>query len=183
MAGKFILASALLITLALSFHSNFARAEDWSLKSSDGKYRAGLSFSDKATPSDAGLPLYPGATQTRDDRPDGDSVNMGFWGGTFGLKIVVVKLETSDSVEKVAAFYQPALSEYGEVLDCSKAETHQGDVERKARKALTCEKDKPRRNGQLLKSGTRDKQHIVSIKPSGKGATFELIYIEKKGAD
>ena len=183
MAGKFILASTLLTALALTFHGTSAYAEDSPQKSGEGKFRAGLSFSDKATASDAGLPLYPGATTARDEKHDGEGVNMGFWGGSFGLKIVVVKLETPDSVDNVATFYQPALAEYGVVLDCSKTETHQGDRDRKARKALTCEKDKPRKNSQLFKSGTRDKQHIVSIKPSGTGATFELIYIEKKGVD
>jgi hypothetical protein len=33
----------------------------------------------------------------------------------------------------------------------------------------------------LFKAGTKEKQHIVSIEPSSKGANFALVYLWVKG--
>jgi len=182
MAIRIFGTAALMAALLLAGHSAGAQESSTPGKSGEKKFSAGLSFSDKAKAEDTGMPLYPGATPHRDEKHDVDGVNLGFWGGSFGLKIVVVKLETEDSVESVAAFYQPALAEFGDVLDCGRSPREPRTGEAK-RKLLTCENDRPHRNGQLYKSGTRDRQHIVSIRPRAKGSTFELIYIEKKGTD
>ena len=49
---------------------------------------------------------------------------MGLWGGSSGFKLFVLKMESSDAPEKVAAFYRKALAKYGTVLDCSNANLH-----------------------------------------------------------
>ena len=53
-----------------------------------------------------GLPIYPGATRVKDK--DSATVNLGF-GGEAGVRIVAAKFETSDSLERVKAFYKERL--------------------------------------------------------------------------
>jgi len=53
-----------------------------------------------------GLPIYPGATPVKDK--DSASVNLGF-GGEAGVQVLVAKFETSDSLERVRAFYKEHL--------------------------------------------------------------------------
>jgi len=48
---------------------------------------------------------------------------------------------------------------------------------------LTCGEDKPDAGGQLFKSGSKEKQHIVAIKTSAAGSDFQLVYLEARGED
>ena len=171
-------------TLILAMSTACAHDQRETKRSGDSKFSAGLTFNDTATADDAGLPHYPGATPHRKHDSDGDGVNLGFWGGSFGLKVVVVELATPDSVEKVAAFYQQALAQYGDVLDCRKSapETESRNRRDKSR-PLSCENDRAKKKGLLYKAGTREKQRMVSIQPQGQGSVFQLVYIEKRGAD
>ena len=52
------------------------------------------------------LPIYPGATRVKDK--DSASVDLGF-GGEAGVRILAAKFETSDSLERVKAFYKEHL--------------------------------------------------------------------------
>jgi hypothetical protein len=62
-----------------------------------------------------GLPLYPGAKRVKDK--DSASVNLGF-GGEASVRILAAKFETSDSLERVKAFYQERLgSEVSKLTD------------------------------------------------------------------
>ena len=44
---------------------------------------------------------------------------MGLWGGSSGFKMAMLKMDSTDSPEKIAAFYRKALAKYGKVLTCS----------------------------------------------------------------
>jgi hypothetical protein len=35
----------------------------------------------------------------------------------------------------------------------------------------------------LFKAGTKDKQHIVSVKPNGAGCIFSLVFLEARSED
>jgi len=62
-----------------------------------------------------GLPIYPGATQVKDE--DSATVDLGF-GGEAGVHILAAKFETSDSLESVKAFYKARLgSEISKTTD------------------------------------------------------------------
>jgi hypothetical protein len=148
--------------------------------SKDGS-EAGLVISAQATAKEAGLPLYPGAKPHKEEKNDSSAANFGLWGSTFGFKLVVLKMESSDSPEKVVAFYQKALGKYGAVLNCSDVAKAQIDKDKKgSSKKLSCDDDHADSGEMLFKSGTKEKQHIVGVKPYGKGCTFELIYIEAR---
>ena len=145
------------------------------------KEGAGIEFSAKATSKDVGLPLYPGSTPHKDDANDSEAVRMGLWGGGSGFKLAVVKMDSTDSPEKVAAFYKKALAKYGKVLDCAHPSASANSD--KNTSALKCGDDKPDAGGFLFKSGTKEKQHIAAIKPNGSGSSYDLVALGNWSSD
>jgi hypothetical protein len=93
------------------------------------KNSAGIVFDAKAGARDVGLPIYPASRPHKDKTNDSPSVNMGLWGRGSGFKLAVMKMESDDSSEKVAAFYRKALAKYGKVLDCSNAQPASSDAD------------------------------------------------------
>jgi hypothetical protein len=81
----------------------------------------GFVASKNASAKDVGLPLYPGSRKHKDDSDDSASVQLGAWGGSYGFKLAVIKMESDDAPDKVTAFYRKALAKYGKVLNCSDA--------------------------------------------------------------
>lgn len=149
-----------------------------------GNKGAGIYFNAEAEAKDVGLPVYPGARPHKEKDNDSDSAKMGLWGGSFGFKLAVLKLESNDSAEKVAAFYRKALAKYGTVLDCREASYQTGEKSgNKSSKQLTCEDDKPKPGEMEFKAGTKEKRHIVGIQPNGSGSLFQLVYVESPDSD
>jgi len=137
----------------------------------------GFVASKNATPKEIGLPLYPGSRRHKDDSDDSSSIQLGAWGGSSGFKLLVLKMDSDASPDKVTAFYRKALSKYGKVLNCS-----DGAERNKSSDGLDCESDHADKDEAVLKSGTKDAQHIVSIKSNGSGSVYNLVYVEAKGA-
>src|ERR1700683_87410 len=72
---------------------------------------------DQTTAADLGLPVYPGAQIAQDKENDKPAdIHMGF--GEWELRVRVVNYSTSDSQDKVVAFYKNALTRYGDVISC-----------------------------------------------------------------
>ena len=86
-------------------------------QSSSDNDSIGFNLGKNASAKNVGLPIYPGARRHIDDANDSSALNMGLWGGSTGFKLSVLKMETTDAPEKVAAFYRKALAKYGTVLD------------------------------------------------------------------
>lgn len=148
------------------------------------KEGAGAIVSGQATAKDVGLPLYPGSKPHREDSGESPSARLGLWGGGSGFKLAVLKMESADAPEKVAAFYKKALAKYGKVLDCSNPSPAPSDANKKdSSSVLTCGDDKPEKGGVLFKSGTKEIQHIVAIQPNGKGSLFQLIALGAWSSD
>ena len=147
----------------------------------DGSDVGGLMISAQATAKEAGLPLYPGAKPHKDDKDDSSGAKLGLWGTTFGFKLIALKMESEDSQEKVAAYYQKALAKYGTVLNCSDSSKSQSDKDKnESSKKLTCGDDHPDAGGLLFKVGSKEKQRIVSVKPNGAGCIFSIVYLEAR---
>ncbi|HEY2459312.1 MAG TPA: hypothetical protein VGI16_00820 [Candidatus Acidoferrum sp.] len=157
----------------------------WGQSGDSGKNQksAGIVISAEATAKEVGLPLYPGAKPHKDEGEDSPAAQLGIWGGAFGVKLVELKLESGDAPEKVAAFYRKALSKYGQVLNCGAPEARREHKEQSESKILECGDDKPDAGGMLFKAGTKEKQHIVGVKPNGSGSLIELLYLEGRGTD
>lgn len=152
-----------------------------SIQGKDGS-EAGLVVSAQATAKEVGLPLYPGSRPHQEQGEESSAAKLGLWGSSFGFKLVVLKMESNDSPEKVAAFYKKELARYGKVLNCSepsKSEKDKGD----SSKVLTCGDDKPDAGRLLFKAGTKERQHLVSVKTNGAGSIFQLVYLEARGEE
>jgi len=147
----------------------------------DGSDVGGLMISAQATAKQAGLPLYPGSRPSKEDGDGSAAANLGLWGSSFAFKLVVLKMESNDSKEKVAAFYQKALAKYGTVLNCSESSKSPTDKDKDdSSKKLTCGDDHPDAGGMLFKAGSKEKQHLVSLKPNGAGCIFHIVYLEAR---
>jgi protein involved in sex pheromone biosynthesis len=143
----------------------------------------GIHVSKGVNPEDVGIALYPGATLKAKGNGEDKSANVNLSSFGFGLKVVALEYESTDSPEKVVAFYKDQLKRYGNVLVCH---TSGIDVNPDVRKhddsnELTCEHDGG--HNLELKVGTKDNQHIVAIEPSGSGSNFSLVYVRTHGKD
>lgn len=142
---------------------------------------------DQTTASDLGLPVYPGASQVKDDENHKSAdVHMGF--GEWQLRVKAVSYGTSDDRDKVTAFYKKALGRFGDVITC------QGNspvgTPTTTREGLTC--DDSSKNGKVkidtkdfkqdefqLKAGSKRHQHIVGFEDAKNGQTrFALVAID-----
>lgn len=145
---------------------------------------AGVMVSKQATAKDVGLPVYPGAKAHKDEKGDSPSVQLGMWGGSFGFKLAVMKMESGDAPEKIAEFYKKALAKYGTVLNCSDPSQKASAKDKGgSSNKLECDDDKPEKGGLVFKAGTKEKQHIVGIQTNGQGSVFQLVYVEARGDD
>jgi hypothetical protein len=189
-------ATATLALAALSAGSAYAgETSKVSLKA----FGAGINLDPSPKIEETGLPLYPGASLDRgrhrgEDGDHGDGVNLNLWFGSYGLKVVVVKLKSEDNVADVERFYQQALASYGEVLDCTDTRRGESAAERRAiakanknSSVLTCGDTQlnksARRDGKFYKAGTKAKQYAVAIQSDGSGANIQLLHFEKRGGD
>jgi len=144
----------------------------------------GIVASKRAGAKDVGLPMYPGAREHKDKSEDSPAVKFGLWGGNSGFKLAVVKLESNDGPEKVAAFYRKALAKYGKVLDCrGSSKVTIADNKGSSSDELGCDDDQPEDGELVLKVGTKQEQHVVGIKSSGGLTLFQLVYVMTRGSD
>ena len=144
----------------------------------------GFILSDEATAKEVGLPVYPGARPHKDQDNDTPALQMGLWGKSSGFKLVVLKLESDDAPEKVAAFYRKALAKYGQVVDCGRASSAASDdAKSNSSDPLDCKSDRPQNGGFTLKAGTKEKQHVVGIQRDGSRSLFQLVYVETPKSD
>ena len=155
-----------------------------SVKGQQDQSGAGVMLSKQATAKEVGLPVYPGAKPHKDEKDDSGNVQMGIWGGSFGFKLAVMKMESNDAPEKIAEFYKKALAKYGTVLNCSDPSQKASAKEKGGpSNKLECDDDKPEKGGLVFKAGTKEKQHVVAIQAHGQGSLFQLVYVEARGDD
>jgi hypothetical protein len=148
-----------------------------------GRSSIGFIASKEASAKDVGLPLYPGARPHKDTRDESAAVQLGLWGGNSGFKLAVLKLESNDAPEKVAAFYRKALAKYGKVVDCSASAKTTAEKEKgNSSNELSCEDEQPKSGEFVLKAGTKEEQHVVGVQASGDLTVFHLVYVEARGS-
>lgn len=140
-------------------------------------------------PKATGIAVYPGSTQVQKERGD-DSANVSIDSSFFGVKVVALKYRTNDPPDKVLGYYRDQLKTYGSVLECKGGSG--GHIVGKPGESheLTCGDENVHvqgvniqtdRDAIELKVGTTDRQHIVSVKPSGGGSEFALVYVQTRG--
>jgi hypothetical protein len=136
--------------------------------------------------AEIGLPAYPGATLAKETDND-NTADLGFTFGDTHFRIMVAKYVTTDTPERVLAFYRKPLSRYGELLECNQGKPV-GNVTT-ARGGLTCSDQKDggltvtnhglSSDGHELRAGLPHQFRIVGIDQSQPQATrFWLVYLE-----
>lgn len=128
---------------------------------------------------DTGLDAYPGAKLKSDEDDDKHRANIHIGGEDFGLRVVAASYTSDDPPEKIIDFYRKDLKRYGNVLECPKGiSENKGHGESE----LRCADSGEAKPGKLdLAVGVPEKQRIVSVKPSGKGTEFALVYVQLQG--
>jgi hypothetical protein len=132
---------------------------------------------------ETGLSLYAGAKPApKDNGEDKKSANVNISGPGFALKVVAAEFQSDDAPDKIISYYNKELQRYGKPIECHGRWTG-GDVDadihskdKQGSKPVSC------RSGESgdsveLKVGTEENQHIVAVKPEGKGTRFALVYV------
>jgi len=138
---------------------------------------------DNVDSSAIGLSVYPGATPVKDDKDKNDAadVNMSF--GSFRLGVKAATYQTSDSEEKVLAFYRKDMAHYGDIVEC-RGHATVGKPERTA-EGLSCEEGNHVHisatanddGDRELRAGSPQHQHIVSVKTRDGGTKIGLVML------
>jgi hypothetical protein len=144
---------------------------------------------DQTTAADLGLPVYPGAVTVKDnDNHKSADVQLGF--GEWQLRVKAVSYQTSDSQDKVTAFYKKALGRFGDVITCqgnspvgTPAITTEGlscADDGKNAKVQVDQGDYHFGKGNLeLKAGSKRHQHIVGFEsPKDNQTRFALVALD-----
>lgn len=128
---------------------------------------------------DAGMTLYPGARPKEEGRDKGRA-NVQIGGEDFGVKVIAANYLSDDPPQKVIDFYRKDLSKFGKVLECPKGlkENHQPHEDGE----LRCDDNGHAEEGKLtLAVGIPARQHLVAVKPDGKGTEFSTVFVQVKG--
>jgi len=147
----------------------------------------GIHVSKQADVSSIGMAVYPGARLKEQDSDGSDkSANVNISGFGYGIKVVAMDYESDDPPAKIVSFYKDQLKKYGNVLECRTSDLNlnmnmgshgSGNNSNE----LTCAGESG--SNVELKVGKKDDQHIVAVKPQGKGSSFSLVYVRTHGKD
>lgn len=128
-------------------------------------------------PRATGMAVYPGA-RVKTDMDEKHSANVDIASSMFGVRAVVVKMESDDPPAKILDFYRKDMSKFGRVIDCPTSGVNltfhhvEKDVE------VSCEFKNPLSDEHnQLKVGTENNQHVVVVKPVGSGSEFTLVFV------
>ncbi len=144
---------------------------------------------DDANVAGLGLTTYPGAVPVKEHdgkKNDAADINLNF--GDFHLGVKAASFQTSDSPDKVEAFYRKDMARYGDVLECEGNKTV-GQPTHTAQ-GLTC-RDNDHNNHEIhvsddhdhpeLRAGSPEHQHIVGIEPRDGGTKIGLVALDLPG--
>jgi hypothetical protein len=177
-AGCFALVALSGCSISTSRDSRTGQDKDVDIRTPLGSISVHKGESD---PKATGLALYPGAQLKKDLGGDESGANVNISSSFFGVKVVALKYQSSDSPDKVLSFYRKEMAKYGKVVDCTGGFTfryrhHDKDSE------VTCDDHNGHSHeySEELKVGTENNQRILAIRPSGNGSEFALVYVRAK---
>lgn len=137
---------------------------------------------------EVGLSVYPGAKPApKENGEDKKSANVNLSLPGFALKVVAAEYQSTDPSDKILSYYDKELQKFGKVIQCH-GPWHGGDVHAEAGKKEGSKPVSCRNSGSgdsvELKVGTEGNQHVVAVKPDGKGTRFALVYVRARtGSD
>jgi hypothetical protein len=144
-----------------------------------------IKTSDDANVAGIGLTTYPGAVPIKEhDGKDKDAADINLNFGDFHLGVKAASFQSTDSPDKVEAFYRKDMGRYGDVLKC-KDNAPVGQPTRTA-EGLTCNDDHNRKEIHIgdehdeleLRAGSPGHMHIVGIRSNDGGTKIGLIVLD-----
>ena len=128
---------------------------------------------------DAGIAMYPGS-RPKEEGQDKGRANVQIGGENLGVKVIAANYLSDDPPQKVIDFYRKDLGKYGKVLECPKGlkEDHPSHEDGE----LRCDDNGHAQEGHMtLAVGIPARQHVVDVKPDGKGTEFSTVFVQVKG--
>jgi hypothetical protein len=178
------------VALALSACVNVKKSENGDNVDVKTPFGSVSVRTDQVKPEDTGLNVYPGATPIpKGSGHDDNKANVNISSPWGQLKVIALGYHSDDPPEKVLSWYRKDLQQkYGKLLECKGGNTSFREGKRENNE-LTCESDKSDKdinfssdtNTVELKTGSKDKQHIVAVKPEADGSKISLVYVQKHG--
>ncbi|PYP87470.1 MAG: hypothetical protein DMG65_16980 [Candidatus Angelobacter sp. Gp1-AA117] len=168
---------AILLLIGCSIHANKdekGKEKDVDIKTPFGSLSVHKGSGDAR---DTGLPLYPGARMKNGSDDDENNANVNISSSIFGLKVVAQKFESDDSPDKVLGYYEKQMDKFGKVLTCTGGNANVRFHRHDKDAPVSCDGHSGHDYEKELKVGTENNQHMVAVKPSGKGSEFMLVYV------
>jgi hypothetical protein len=145
-----------------------------------------IKTSDDANIAGIGLSPYPGAVPVKEhDGKDKDAADINLNFGDFHLGVKAASFQSSDSTDKVEAFYRNDMARYGEVLTCEN--NHPVGQPARTTEGLTCDDDHNHHvnigvdddhSDLQLRAGSPGHFHIVGIKNKDGGTRIGLVLLD-----
>jgi hypothetical protein len=133
--------------------------------------------SEKLNEKQLGVPVYPGARIKPQSGTSKDGANLSLDMGDESLSVLAQTYLSDDAPDRVVSFYKDRLAKYGPVLECRHGHAV-GAVQTTG--GLKCEGGDGDDNDVALKAGSENDQHIVGVKPSGKGSEIGIAVVKQK---
>lgn len=183
------IAALLMLTLLAGCHVNSTKNgknDDVDLKSPFGSMH--IKTNDNVDTASIGLSNYPDSTVWKDDDTDAKNhdghsadINMSF--GDFHLGVKATALRSSDSQDKILAFYRKDMARYGEVIEC-KGSTTIGTPTRTSQ-GLTCNSDEKHEGVNItegneieLRAGSEQHMHLVAVRTKDGAQKIGLVALD-----
>ncbi len=174
---------ALLAGCHVSNHNG--KDNDVDLKSPFGSMH--IKTDDTVDTAAIGLSIYPGSVAWKDDAAeakdhDNHSANINMSFGDFHLGVKAAALRSTDSQDKILAFYRKDLARYGDVIEC-KGSTAVGTPTHTSQ-GLTCNTDKDNHievseAGRLeLRAGSEQHMHLVEVQAKDGAQKIGLVALD-----
>ncbi|HTC94903.1 MAG TPA: hypothetical protein VK699_15785 [Terriglobales bacterium] len=160
------------VTFAQDEKANSTEKHTIVVETDTGRYGAGA---ERLDPRQLGVAIYPGArvSESKDNETKDNGANLFLDLGNDSTHLYAQKYISSDSAEKVVAFYHKQLARYGAVLECRNGKPVNADDAKAKCDSGDDDKDIE------LKAGTQTKQHIVGITPTAGGTEFAIVYLDQ----
>jgi hypothetical protein len=183
------LAALLALTLLAGCHvssNKNGKNDDVDLKSPFGSMH--IKTDDNVDTAAIGLSVYPGSTAWKDDdegkNHDSHSADINMSFGDFHLGVKATAFRSTDSADKILAFYRKDMARYGDVIECQ-GTTAIGKPTRTAL-GLTCDNDEHDHGrieigeaGKLeLRAGSEQHMHLVEVVPKDGAQKIGLVALE-----
>lgn len=182
-----LLAAAVLFTGCNVSHNRNGNGDNVQVRTPFGSVH--VKTSDDANIAGIGLATYPGAVPLKEhNNKDNDAADVNLSFGDFHLGVKAATFQTSDSPDKVEAFYRKDMARYGDVIECRGSQTI-GQPARTAQ-GLTCNENEDHHVHTIhvendghpeLRAGSPEHEHIVGIEPRDGGTKIGLVALDLPG--